>query len=51
MVPRLLRFLADAGIAEVHLELGRARQHALDQRLRERILDVLLQRPAQRRAP
>jgi hypothetical protein len=38
----------DAGLAEVDLQVRRPRQAALDQRLLERILDVLLKRPAQR---
>ena len=38
----------DAGIAEVDFEFRRPRQRALNQRFRERIFDVLLQRAAQR---
>src|SRR6185437_3770718 len=47
----LLQFLnlpaEDSGVAEVDLELGRTRQRSLNQRLRERVLDVLLKRPPQ----
>src|ERR1017187_780964 len=38
----------DTGIAEIDFELGGPRQGALDQRFRERIFDVLLQRATQR---
>src|SRR5271156_1145138 len=38
------RTAEDASIAQVNFEFGRTRQRTLDQRFRERILDVFLQR-------
>src|SRR5437763_1152711 len=42
------RTAEDAGIAEVHFQLRRTGQSALNKSIRQRILDVLLQRPAKR---
>ena len=42
------RTAEDAGVAEVDFEFRRAGQRALDDRFRQRIFDVLLQRAAQR---
>jgi hypothetical protein len=44
----VVRAVEDAGIAEINFQLGGPRQGALNQRLRQRIFDVLLQRAAQR---
>src|SRR5262249_40207702 len=41
----------EAALAEIHLELGRPFERALNQSLAERILDILLQRASQWTSP
>src|SRR5437868_2335340 len=42
------RATVNATVAEVNLELGRTWKRALDYGFRKRVLDILLQRPAER---
>src|SRR5258708_26186739 len=46
LLHRRERTAVNASVAQIYFELGRTRQRSLNESLAERILDVLLKRPA-----